>query len=208
MTKKHPSLCTEDSHIYDVTPSVISLALNARRLLDYGYGSRFDENAVQRLGAVVGLLLHTAEVAEYDDRVLESFFEQLTRLAVEKMYAIPTGYEYANDLESASEILEFDPPMIGAIQPSFDEFSRIRGGQIGLYSNSHLLFSPCLNFALLDVNGWYTMILGPRGFVDGLFGAAGAATWRDISQNSEVEHSVLTKLLRAKSAYGYDVLDA
>lgn len=135
--------------------------------------------------------------------MLESFFRQLALARVENLYAIPTGYEYACNPDAAMEILDFDPPLLGSIKPTIDDFSRVRGGQIGLYSGSHFLFSPCLNFSLLDVNGQYTMILGPRRFVDSVFGTAVSATWSEINPNLDIESSVLTKLLDAKTAYGY-----
>lgn len=203
MIKAHPFVIPGDSDIYGASPSVVSLALNARRLFDCNYGARFDENTVGRLGAVVGLLFHSAQVAEWDDSVLESFFRQLALARVEKLSAIPTGYEYARDLDAAMEVLEFEPPLVGSINLTIDDFSKVRGGQIGLYSGSHFLFSPCLNFSLLDVNGQYTMILGPRRFVDSVFGSAVEATWSEINPNFDIESSVLAKLLDAKSAYGY-----
>ncbi|UVH59304.1 hypothetical protein NWF24_07795 [Variovorax paradoxus] len=187
MIKAHPSVIPGDSDIYGASPSVVSLALNARRLFDSNYGARFDENTVVRLGAVVGLLFHSAQGAEWDDSVLESFFRQLALVRVEKLYAIPTGYEYARDPDAAMEILDFEPPLLGSINPTIDDFSKVRGGQIGLYSGSHFLFSPCLNFSLLDVNGQYTMILGPRRFVDSIFGSAVEATWSEINPNFDID---------------------
>ncbi|MET3394490.1 hypothetical protein ABIC33_005164 [Variovorax sp. 1140] len=201
--KAHHSTIPGDSDIYGASPSVVSLVLNARRLFDCNYGARFDENNVVRLGAVVGLLFHSAQVAEWDDSVLESFFRQLTLACVEKLYAIPTGYEYARDSDAAMEILDFEPPLLGSISPTIDDFSKVRSGQIGLYSGSHFLFSPCLNYSLLDVNGQYTMILGPRRFVDSVFGSTVSATWSEINPNSGIESSILSKLLDAKTAYGY-----
>lgn len=203
MIKAHPSAIPGDSDIYGASPSVLSLVLNARRLFDCNYGARFDENTVARLGAVVGLLFHNARVAEWDDSVLESFFRQLTLIRVEKLYAIPTGYEYERDSYAAMEILDFKPPLLGSINPTIDDFSKVRGGQIGLYSGSCFLFSPCLNFSLLDVNGQYTMILGPRRFVDSVFGSTVSATWSEINPNSDIEPSILSKLLDAKTAYDY-----
>jgi hypothetical protein len=203
MIKAHPSVIPGDSDIYGASPSVVSLALNARRLFDCNYGARFDENTAVRLGAVIGLLFHRARVAAWDDSVLQSFFRQLALARIEKLYAIPTGYEYARDPDMAMEILDFEPPLLGSINPTIDDFSKVRGGQIGLYSGSHFLFSPCLNFSLLDVNGQYTMILGQRRFVESVFGSAVEATWSEINPNLNIESSVLAKLLDAKTAYGY-----
>ena len=121
MIKAHPSVIPGDSDIYGASPSAVSLVLNARRLCDCNYGVRFDENAVVWLGAVVGLLIHSAQVADWDDSVLESFFRQLTLARVEKLYAIPTGYEYARDSDAAMEMLDFEPPLLGAINPTIDD---------------------------------------------------------------------------------------
>lgn len=200
MTKINPIL-TDDAYIYRGSHLDAIFSLNARFLFDKNFGQRFDEQVIRRLNLKVGLLVHTADVADWDDHVLESFFQCLNDCQVNRLHAIPTGYHYASDKEVSVELNDFSPSLIGIIEPNIFDFSKIRGGQIGIYSGSHMLFSPCLNYAFLDVNGAYSMILGPEKFVEKVLGIAWNDSWISIQEGAAMERIFLDALLEAKSKY-------
>lgn len=201
--KKHSPLVHDDAEIFLVQQQEIEFALNARKIFDYGFGARFNENVANSLNASVGLFHHTAAVSIGDDSLLERFFSALTGAGVADVYAIPTGYFHAVENENSMEVIEYEPPLIGRIKPTLQEFSKVRGGMIGLYSGRHYLFSRCLGYALLDVNGYYSLILGPKAFVQGVLGVSIENSWAPVWKEGVIDPAVIEGLREAFIAYSY-----
>ncbi|MFM0434367.1 hypothetical protein PQQ75_35565 [Paraburkholderia aspalathi] len=199
MTKTSPYLWGDEG-IYDLDGCEIEFLLNSRKLFDFGFGIRFDEIIVKKMGFSVGLLLHTANVVQFDDSVTERFFEVAKRRGVDFFYAIPTGYRHDKCNLESMEVALYDPPLLGKIPAEFEWFSKVRGGQIGIYSRSHYLFSGCLNFSLLDVDGEYTLIMGDDNFVREV---TGDGSWRDLDKSDNISEHIGEKLKGARLAYGY-----
>lgn len=199
MKKISPTIW-DDEEIYRLNKCEVEFLLNSRRLFDFGCGERFDQMVVEKMKLSVGLLLHISDVIEYDDSVTENFFNASRVRGVENFYAIPTGYCHDKRNEEAMEVLLYEPPLLGKISSEFKFFSKIRGGQIGIYSRSHYLFSACLNFAFLDVDGEYSLILGDRKFVENV---AGINSWKILDERVDISGRVRKKLDAARYAYGY-----
>jgi hypothetical protein len=204
MSKISPVLL-DDENIYDLSSCEVELLLNSRKLFDFGYGRYFDASVVKRLRLCVGLLLHTTEVVQFDDSTTEMYFDRVRERGIHFLYAIPTGYPHSEENSECMEVSDYEPPLLGKIPAGFGWFSKIRGGQIGLYSRSHYLFSSCLNYAFLDVDGEYSLILGDEEFVHSI---VGATSWDVLDQRSDVASKTREKLNEARVAYGYAALKA
>jgi hypothetical protein len=199
--KKNSPLVSDDAEIFFVHQHEIEFTLNARKIFDRGFGVRFNESVVSSLNASVGFFHHTADVSVDDDSLLERFFSALIDAGVAGIYAIPTGYPHAIDNENSMEIVEYEPPLIGKINPTLQQFSKVRGGMIGLYSGRHYLFSSCLGYALLDVNGYYSLILGPKDFVQKVLGVSIEDSWASVWKEGVIDPSVIEGLREAFTAY-------
>jgi hypothetical protein len=199
MSKISPVLVGDES-IYNLSRCEVELLLNSRKLFDFGYGRHFDASVVKKLGLCVGLLLHTTEVVQFDDSTTEMYFDKVRERGIQFLYAIPTGYLHDKENSKCMEVSDYNPPLLGKIPARFGWFSKIRGGQIGLYSRSHYLFSGCLNYAFLDVDGEYSLILGDEEFVHSV---VGATSWDVLDQRSDISSKRLEKLNEARIAYGY-----
>jgi hypothetical protein len=198
LTKKSPFLFGGDS-IYQVTSSEVEFVLNCRRLFDFGCGRRFDEHVVKKLKFEVGLQIHTEQVVLCDDAVTENFFRLARAQGNEYLFAVPTGYDHHNDNQSSMEKLIFEPPLIGKIESMFSSFGKVRGSQIGLYSNSLYLFAPSLDCAMLDVDGKYSLFMGSHEFI---LGVVGENSW-DALREPRFSRDIYMDLVLARDLYGY-----
>ena len=200
MGKASPVIC-DDEDVYILDKCEAEFLLNARRLFDFGFGARFDDVVVRKMKYSVGLLLHTAEVVQYDDSVIENFFDAVEKRGVDFLYAIPTGYRHDKNNEESMEVCDYQPPLLGKIRARFEWFSKIRGGQIGIYSRSVYFFSRCLNFSFLDVDGQYSLIMGSCEFVDEV---VGKDSWNVLDGRNGIVKHVELRLREARIAYGYE----
>jgi hypothetical protein len=199
MTKVSPVLLGDES-IYKLNPDEAELLLNSRKLFDFDFGKRFDEKIIKKLNLCVGLLLHTTEVVEFDDSTTERYFNKVREKGVQFLYAIPTGYPHHNENSKCMELSNYEPPLLGKIPAKFGWFSKVRGSQIGLYSRSLYLFSVCLSYAFLDVDGEYSLLMGDDEFVHSV---VGAKSWDILDQRSDISPKTFQKLNEARFAYGY-----
>jgi hypothetical protein len=202
MSKISPVLLDDES-VYKLGSDEVELLLNSRRLFDFGFGSWFDASVVKKMNLCVGLLLHTTEVIQFDDSITERYFDRVRDRGVQFLYAIPTGYLHNKGNSECMEVSDYHPPLLGKIPASFRWFSKIRGGQIGLYSRSHYLFSSCLSYAFLDVDGKYSLILGDDEFVRSV---VGIGSWDILDRRTDISPDTLKKLNEARVAYGYKSL--
>lgn len=202
MTKKLPYIF-DDETIYKLSLDEINFALNIRKLIDFQYGSRFDEGFANRLGLDIGFHFHSADVATWDDSIPVGFFEKISNFGITNLLAIPTGYSYSHANENAIEITAYSPPLVAKIPSSFDQYHKIRGGAVGLYAGLHLLISPCLNYFLLDFNGHHSLIMGPRKFVEGVLGMSVEHSWDEVRKGVLIDSALLNSLRNAMTAYGY-----
>lgn len=200
MKKSSPWL-HDDADIYLTSTCDVNFALNARKLFDHEFGRGFNHSTVARLKASVGLFRHSTDVSSFDDSVLENFFLLLKNSGIDNLYAIPTGYHHSADNEKSMEVKDYDPPLIGKIIPQFEQYSKIRGGQIGIFSGRHYLFSPCLNYAMLDVNGYYSLIMGPREEIQKILGITIEDSWAPVWSEGSVDPFVAKELREAAAAF-------
>lgn len=200
MMKKYSPVFDDDSDIYFVSKNEINFALNARKLLDFSCGERFNEKSIKLLNVSVGFYGHSVVGSTDDDLVLEKFFLCLKNSGVNHLYAIPTGYCHSSENERAMEVVDYDPPLIAKIKPTYEQFGKIRGGQIGLYAQRSYLFSPCLGYALLDLNGHYSLIMGPKSFVENVLGATIEDSWSSV-WGGVADPSFVEKLRKAAAVY-------
>jgi hypothetical protein len=192
-----------DRHIFNVDLNEINFSLNARRLFDFGFGERFDENIINKLDLKVGFFRHTNKAAiEGDDSVFERFIDGLHVKKIKSLYALPTGDSHSELNIDSLEIVHYEPPLIAKISPNFADFSMVRGGMVGLSSGQWYMFSSCLNYSLLDWNGHYSFIVGPREFVEYVLSDNIENSWNVVKSENEFEPSILVRLRNAMNAYG------
>ena len=202
MSKKSPTLF-DDDEIYGITPAAAEFVLNVRKLVDFEFGSRFDNVFAKRIGLDVGFFFHSADVGFWDDSVLIRFFDETSKHSATHFFAVPTGYVYKKTNDETLEVSEYDPPLIAKSINTLKKFSKIRGGMVGLYSGKSLLISACLNFFLLDFNGHYSLIMGPRYFLEKVLGETVEKSWEEVRIGTSIEPQLLGVLRSTMAAYGY-----
>lgn len=201
MTKVSP-IIFNDKNLYLSTDEEVNFTLNARRIFDCNFGSYFDSYFAKKSGFEVGFIKHTSD-DDGDEEVIKKFFLMLRNMNVNTIYSLPTGYKHDQKNIDSIELTEFKPPLIGKCSPTYENFSKIRGGQIGLYAERFYTFSACLTYSMLDSNGEFTLFLGPRIFVEELLGMSIEKSWDSVRKLNKVNESILPTLKNAMNAYNY-----
>ncbi len=163
-TKKSPVL-GDDAWIYQVTKAEVDFVFASRDKMDWGDGRRFSAEFARRKHWSVGLIPFDRD--EEGEGRLTHLFDTCVDIggkflygcaAVEKVILGPPA--------SSIDRRAFSPPLVGKVSANIDGFISVRRSLIGVYSGCYYLFSSKLEWALLDVNGYYTLIAGPRALVE------------------------------------------
>lgn len=192
-----------DAFIYKCNQNEIDFSLNMRKLSDTDFKGIFNKFFVKSLSLDVAFFDHNKENNEEDDTVRQRYFSILNKSGVDVMYGIPACYKYDKTNSLTDEIVCYSPALIGRIISSFDQYTVINRGLIRNFSGSYYLFSPCLTYAKLVVEGEYSLMMGPRIFLESVLQQTVEDSWSPVRTGKGIDNLLLPNLREALAAYGY-----
>lgn len=199
-TRKSPFL-GHDSWLYDCSLEEIDFVIASRYEMISNDGSSFDADYVARKGWSVGLVPF-----DRDDELEVKLRHLFGVLGGTEETALFGWAAFDKELAKPKWPIDrkaFCPPLIGKVTVDMDGFIDVRKSMIGIYSDAYGLFPRSLSFALLDVNGHFTLVAAKRQIVEDAIASSVEASWGPALEERYFQSEYQEILRHAALAYGY-----